>query len=205
MDEMSIVLRSLGSDRKATYTIPNMNHQVDLQFKHFYSAVSRISTETTLVTESYEIQSNSWTVYLSSKRDSGDSDYLEYRHAESRMEDCEPVARPAKRQRWVDTGMDTSQLHNERVRAHAYPTSCLPRLASPEPIIQRSTNTETIRIQGQFLRKVSLSLVEYCCFVKEDINSTASNPASSDILASIKRLADQGASQSACLTFKLLI
>jgi hypothetical protein len=56
IDEMSIVLRSLGSDRKAAYTIPNMNHQVDLQFKHFYSAVSRLSKDDfTFIMESYEV------------------------------------------------------------------------------------------------------------------------------------------------------
>lgn len=42
---MSIVLRSLESDRKAMYIISNINNQVNLQFKHFYSAVLKLSVD----------------------------------------------------------------------------------------------------------------------------------------------------------------
>jgi hypothetical protein len=124
--------------------------------------------------------------------DSGDSDYREYSHAESPMEDSEPSARPAKRQRRGDTGMGTSQLRRERLQEQAYSTSSPPRLSSPGSIIQSSTSPETIRIQGQFLRKVSLSRVEYCFWVTEDQNSTAFKPASSDILTSFKKLENEG-------------
>ncbi|EEA19277.1 hypothetical protein TMatcc_009403 [Talaromyces marneffei ATCC 18224] len=136
--------------------------------------------------------------------DSGDSDYHEYSHAKSRIEDDEPAARPTKRKRRVDADMETSQLHRKRVYAQADPTSSPPRLASPESMIQSSISPETIRIQGQFLRKVSLSRVEYCCWVTEDINSTTSNLASSDILASFKRLADEGRQSTGMSDFQAI-
>jgi hypothetical protein len=71
-------------------------------------------------------------------------------------------------------------------------------------MIQSSTSSETIRIQGQFLRKVSLSRVEYCCWITEDINSAASGPISSDIGASFKKLADEGGQSTSMSDFQAI-
>jgi hypothetical protein len=136
--------------------------------------------------------------------DSGDSDYREYSHAESLMEDSEPSARPTKRQRRGDTGIGTSHLRRERAREQAYSTSSPPRLSSPGSMIQSSASPETIRIQGQFLRKVSLSRVEYCCWVTEDQNSTAFKPASSDVLASFKKLTNEGVQSNGMSDFQAI-
>ncbi|GAM42243.1 hypothetical protein TCE0_044r16026 [Talaromyces pinophilus] len=136
--------------------------------------------------------------------DPGDSDYREDSPAESRIEYDEPAARPVKRKRRMNTSMNTSQLHRKRVRAQAYSKSPSPKLASPESTVQSSTSPETIRIRGQFLRKVSLSRVEYCCWVTEDINSATSSPVSSDIWASLKKLADEGGQSNSMSDFQAI-
>ncbi|OKL55221.1 hypothetical protein UA08_09510 [Talaromyces atroroseus] len=136
--------------------------------------------------------------------DPGDSDYHEHSQAESQIEDDEPVARPAKRKRTANTGMNASQLRKKRVQAHSYQRSSSLRVASPESAIHSSTSPETIRIQGQFLRKVSLSRVEYCCCVAEDENSAVSNPISSDIWASFKKLADKGGQSTGMPDFQAI-
>ncbi|RAO69047.1 uncharacterized protein BHQ10_005059 [Talaromyces amestolkiae] len=136
--------------------------------------------------------------------DPGDSDYREDSHLESRIEYDEPAARPVKRKMGMNTSMNTSQLHRKRVRAQTYSKSSPPRLAGPESTVQSSTSPETIRIRGQFLRKVSLSRIEYCCWVTEDTNSAASGPVSSNTWASLKKLADEGGQSTSMSDFQAI-
>ncbi|KAF3389998.1 hypothetical protein DPV78_011870, partial [Talaromyces pinophilus] len=136
--------------------------------------------------------------------DPGDSDYHEDSHAESRIEYDKPAASPVKRKRRINTSMNTSQLHGKRVQAQAFSKSSPLKLASPESTVQSSTSLETIRIRGQFLRKVSLSRVEYCCWVTEDINSAASTPVSSDIWASLKKVVDEGGQSTSMSDFQAI-
>ncbi|KUL81608.1 hypothetical protein ZTR_10656 [Talaromyces verruculosus] len=132
------------------------------------------------------------------------SDYRENSYAESRIEYDEPAASPVKRKRRMNTSTNASQVHKKRLRAQAYSKRPSPKLASPESTAQSSTCPETIRIRGQFLRKVSLSRVEYCCWVTEDINSATSSPVSSDIWASLKKLADEGGQSNSMPDFQAI-
>lgn len=48
------------------------------------------------------------------------------------------------------------------------------------------------------------SRVEYCYWVIEDINSDASSPVSSDVCASLKKLADEGGQSTSMSDFQAI-
>jgi hypothetical protein len=74
-----------------------------------------------------------------------------------------------------------------------------PRVHDPE--LHQSKESPS---SGLILRKAFMSRVGYCCWVIEDQNSATSNPASSDNLASSKKLANDGGQLTAMPNFQTI-
>ncbi|EED20962.1 hypothetical protein TSTA_081950 [Talaromyces stipitatus ATCC 10500] len=123
--------------------------------------------------------------------DSEDSDYHEHSHAGDQITNLESEPRPAKRQRRADAGTHPCRQRRGRLQERDHSTASLQSRPSLESMVQNSTSSETIRIDGRLLRKVSLGRAEYCCWFTEAQGSTALSPAWSDCLAAFQKQANE--------------